>query len=633
MPKKLHAKYYLPVLVALTTFLIYLPALRNGFVNWDDDFYVYDNPSIRSLDGAFFRWAFFGFHVSNWHPLTWVSHALDYALWGLNPLGHHLTSIILHAANTALVVALVLKLFEVVRDRSRAPSLDDRTGLVAAGVTGLLFGIHPMHVESVAWVAERKDLLCALFFLLSIMAYIRYASSQKSAVKMQRSDEHQNDEARQKNFFTDKHYLLALCFFVLALLSKPMAVSLPVVLLILDWYPLDRIGSLKTFWTMVVEKTPFIVLNLASSVITVLAQQAEGALRLTKEVPLSIRALAASNSLVAYLGKMLLPINLVPFYPYPTKVSLFSPGFLSSVLLGVAITVACITVAKRQKVWLSAWGYFVVTLLPVLGIIQAGGQAMADRYAYLPSLGPLLLIGLLVAGSAGKAEAPGGTGRNIRFAAGSLTIMVLIILSYLTIMQTGIWRSGIDLWNFAITKEPARIPFAYYNRGQEFMNRGRPEKAIEDYTTALTLDPLYREAFFNRGVALEQLGRVEEAMADYEKTISLDPSSYQALNNRGILYGKTGQLEKAIESFNQAVKVGPRYPASYLNRGFTYSLIGRREDALADLNKAIALDPQFAPAYLQRGKLLLSVGSRGPAYADLRRACELGIQEACGSAP
>ncbi|MGD0886439.1 MAG: hypothetical protein ABSA46_16485, partial [Thermodesulfovibrionales bacterium] len=225
-----HFPHYLAAFVSLITFSVYLPALRNVFVSWDDDLYVINNLHIRSLNWAFFKWAFFGFHAINWHPLTWISHAFDYAVWGLNPLGHHLTNNILHAMNTFLVVLLCIKLLEMWKERSMpeaaSPFLDERRIMIAAGVTGLLFGLHPLHVESVAWVAERKDLLCGLFFLLSISAYVKHVRALVSEPL---------EEKKAASLFFNRSYLVSLVFFVLALLSKPMAVSLPVVLLLLDW--------------------------------------------------------------------------------------------------------------------------------------------------------------------------------------------------------------------------------------------------------------------------------------------------------------------------------------------------------------------------------------------------------------
>jgi hypothetical protein len=253
--------------VALITFAVFLPALQNEFVNWDDNVYVYENSFIRTVNAKLFKSAFLGFYASNWHPLTWLSHAMDYAIWGLNPLGHHLTNIILHAFNVLIVVFLVTRLTEVVKktathNRLSGTFLNDRTILITATVTGLLFGLHPVHVESVVWVAERKDLLCASFLLLSLTAYMKYAHGQENKTVQS------NSVAR----FFDKQYLFTMGFFILALLSKPMAVALPIVLLIMDLHPFNRIRSVKTFGTAFVEKIPFIALSVISSILTILAQ-------------------------------------------------------------------------------------------------------------------------------------------------------------------------------------------------------------------------------------------------------------------------------------------------------------------------------------------------------------------------
>jgi Tfp pilus assembly protein PilF len=629
-----NGSYYSVVTVALLTILVYLPALRNEFVYWDDNLYIFENPHIQSLNASFFRWAFFGFHVSNWHPLTWVSHALDYAVWGLNPLGHHLTNILLHGFNTALVVVLALNLIEAARDRGQRNAsgfvLNDRSIMIAAGVTGLLFGIHPVHVESVAWVSERKDLLCALFFLLSMIMYARYAGRVSGEAHGAGSAGETAGTVRFSLFF-DRRYLAALGLFILALLSKPMAVTLPVVLLVLDWYPFGRIRSWKTLWQAGFEKFPFLALSFGSSVLTILAQRAGGAIASSEVVPLPMRLLVAAKSLIAYIGKMVVPVDLIPFYPYPKDVSLASFGYLSALALIVGVTAASVFFAKKQKLWLSAWGYYVVTLLPVLGIMQVGGQAMADRYTYLPSLGPFLITGLMAAAVVEKTGMVKQKGLIVVFTAGSLSILVL--LSSFTIGQIGIWRTSMGLWNVVIKREPDKAPLAYYNRGQVFMNNGLFQDAIEDYSTAIKLNPYYEDAYYNRALAFEKSGHPDRAIKDYERAISLNPSNYQAFNNRGVLYGTTGSYDRAIEFFTRALAVNPDYTDSYFNRGITYFLVGRRDEALADFDKTIELNQQFAPAYLNRGKLLLGMNRKEAASNDFRRACELGIREACSIMP
>ena len=269
---------------------------------------------------------------------------MDYAIWGLNPPGHHLTNIILHAVNTFLVVVTMIKLLEVVKrtttdDRPSASVLSDRSILMTAGVTGLLFGLHPLHVESVAWVSERKDLLCAMFFLLSIVTYMKYVSVVSNGPYSR------NLISR----FCDKRYLLAIGFFILALLSKPMAVSLPFVLLILDWYPFQRIRSLKTFRDGFVEKLPFFALSLFSSVATVLAQKSAGTVVSIGEIGLSARVLVAAKSIVAYLWKMMFPTNLIPLYTYQKNISILSPEYLLSLIAVIGITVVCIVKIKKEN--------------------------------------------------------------------------------------------------------------------------------------------------------------------------------------------------------------------------------------------------------------------------------------------
>jgi protein O-mannosyl-transferase len=534
-------KYYVAASVALATFILYLPALRNEFVYWDDNLYIFENPHIRSLDAKFFRWAFFDFHAGNWHPLTWISHAVDYTLWGLNPLGHHLTNIVLHAANTFVVVLLVVRLLEVLKERTMERGalkfLSERTILISSGITGLLFGLHPVHVESVAWVAERKDLLCALFFLLSVITYTSYV----------RIGNHEGARTDSFSRFLDRRYLVTLGFFLLALLSKPMAVTLPVVLLILDWYPLVRIRSFKTLWLASVEKLPLIALSICSSIMTILAQKAGNAVTSLGVVPLSVRLLVAAKSLVTYLGKMLLPLNLIPYYPYPKKVSLFSTEYVLAIGLVIGITATCVVLVKKQKLWLSAWGYYVVTLVPVIGIIQVGNQSMADRYTYLPSLGPFLIVGLCVAWIAEEVIWEKRWNSPVRLFSLSIILILIASLIYLTTNQIGVWRNSVGLWTFIIDKNPEKDPFAYDYRGMVFYKAGRFDKAIEDFNEAIALDPQYAKAYYNRGSVFDEMGKLDKAIADYKMTIALDPLYYEAYYYLDHALIKVGRLDKGVQ--------------------------------------------------------------------------------------
>jgi hypothetical protein len=378
-------------------------------------------------------------------------------------------------------------------------------------------------------------------------------------------------------------------------MSKPMAVTLPMVLLILDWYPFQRIRSFKALWGASVEKGPFFVLSLLSSIVTVIAQQTGGAMKMMAIVPLSTRVLVAVQSLVTYLGKMMLPLNLIPFYPYPKDASLHSFEYASAIILAVGITAACMAVVRRQKVWLSAWGYYVITLLPVLGLVQVGEQSMADRYTYLPSLGPFLIAGLGVAWVAMRLRFA-GRGENLSL---FLTVILMtsigLLLSYATFRQVGLWRDGVKLWGSVIEREPTQVPFAYLLRGRAFEKDGQFDRAVADYTKAIALNPRFTEAY----------------------------------NNLGTIYGKARLYDQAIEVFSRSIFLDPGNATSYSNRGRTYFHLGQYDKALEDLNRAIALNHKFDVAYVNRGKLYFRMGDNIQAAADFQEACDLGNAVGC----
>ena len=611
-------KYYLACTVSLIAFAVYLPALQNEFIGWDDGNYIIENLHIRSLNWALLKWAFFDFYASNWHPLTWLSHALDYALWGLNPLGHHLTNNILHTINTFLVVLLAVKLIEANVDHSRLTIHDSRLTihdsrftshyspftLIAAATTGLLFGLHPLHVESVAWVSERKDLLCALFYLLSVMAYTKYATYAKGKGQGERG-----------------FMLSALCFFILALMSKPMAVSLPAVLLILDWYPFKRITSLKTFRTSLIEKFPFIALSIASSILTIMAQ--EKAMFLNEFVPLPARILVAARAFFVYLGKMLFPVGLSPFYPYSGNVYLLSPQYFMAIVFFIGVAAACLIIAKRRKIWLSLWGYYVVTLFPVIGIVQVGRQSMADRYTYLPSIGPFLIAGVFVAWAYRKASS---SGRGIKLACIASALCLVISLSYLTFKQIGIWNNTVGFWSYVIQKEPG-VPFAYYGRGSALYEMGRTDKALEDYDKAIELDPSYAKAYAARGVVFEKIGQVDKAIADFGKAIVLEPLDAQTYNNRGAIFEKMGQFNKAIADYDKVIDLDPDKSQSYNNRGIVFEKMGQFDKAIANYDRAVGLNPSNADLYYNRGNAYDALGWFGKAIADYDKAIALNPRD------
>ena len=551
MNKILKTKFIIASSVAILTFIVFLPSLQNEFVNWDDKTYIYENAFIRSLDTQLLKSAFTGFHESNWHPLTWLSHALDYAIWGLNPLGHHLTNNILHALNTLMVVLLVMRLIEVFMktagdNRQSQPFINYRSIVITGVVTGLLFGIHPLHVESVAWAAERKDLLCAFFFLLSITTYTRYMTDVSATASITSASR-----------FSNKKYLFTLGFFILSLLSKPMAVTLPFVLLILDWYPFRRIQTLKAFWIASIEKLPFIVLSLVSSILTILAQKAGGTMGLMQFVPLPTRLLVAVKSLFAYLRKMMLPLDLVPYYPYPENMSLLSSEYIVPIVFVVGITITCLAVMRHQKLWISVWSYYVITLVPVLGIVQVGGQSMADRYSYLPSLAPFLIIGLLAAKLYEKVTVLKRWKSILKIASLFVALVTLAFISYATVEQIGIWKNSIVFWNYVVDKEPLRAPFAYNNLGVAYESKDLFDMAIEQYQAALRLEPDYVLAHYNLGNVYQAKGLFDMAIEQYQAALRLKPDYAESHFNLGTIYLNNGSKDMARREFELGLKNKP----------------------------------------------------------------------------
>jgi Tfp pilus assembly protein PilF len=594
---------------ALAAIALFLPALGNGLVDWDDPVYVVANLHIRSLDGAFLRWAFTDTATAGfWHPVTWISHALDYALWGPDPRGHHLTSIVLHGLNVFLFVMLALSLLRQAVRKEGEKKLDERSILFAAATAGLLFGIHPLRVESVAWVAERKDLLCAFFFLLSTGAYVRALTARPAEAI-----------GTTGSLVFGRPYLLSLAFFALALMSKPMAVSLPAVLLVLDWHPFGRIRSMRDGVLCVAEKIPFIVMSLALSVVTLETQKAAGAMPAASLAPLGDRLLLAFRSLAMYLGKTVWPVSLSPLYPHPASVAALSLGTLAAIALVALITGGAILTARTRPFWLAVWASYVVMLLPVLGIVQVGYHAMADRFTYLPLLGPALLAG---AGAAWLWQR-----RRAGLAAAG--VIVVLGLSAATVRQIRVWRDSFTLWDTVIERAPGTLPIAYNYRGNAFREAGALDSALQDYDRAIALDPDYDEPYVNRAIVLQMNGRTEDAVADLTKAISLSPAYVNAYISRGYVLLQSGKLDAALVDLDRAIALGPDQKDAYLNRGVVHERQGRSDLAMEDYGRVIALDPRDALAFADRGRIRVRQGDQARGRADLERACELGSGEAC----
>ncbi len=504
------------LITALITFAVYLPALRNGFVTWDDNEYVYNNLKIGNLDADFVRWAFTTPQVGMYSPLTLLSLGLDFFLWDLKPSGYHLTNVVLHVLNTFLVVLCIARILQVASQAGYLRPLSPRRMLITAGVTGLLFGIHPIHVESVAWISERKDVLYTFFFLLSVLSYLRYAAIEKKAVLF---------------------YFLALLTFALSLLSKPMAVTLPAVLIVLDVYPLNRLSfsaGLAKVKRVILEKLPFLCLSIIFSLVAVRAQQAVNAMMVSAEFGALERLLTAARAMVFYLQKFFLPVHLSPFYPLFLPIT-FTAKDIAALLVLFGITLFCARAWRKSRVWMIAWLYYLVSVLPVSGILQVGSQAAADRYAYMPLIGPMAMVGAGVAYAVEKAlERPerGKLRAKLLIAVMAILCIALIVIAE---GQIRVWKDGLTLWGRVFEIYPNSTPPAYRGRAEAYYRAGDFERAVADYTEAIRLDPLDYRSYSSRGIVYFVSESYALALEDFNRTLSIDPRDRRAIYYRSLI--------------------------------------------------------------------------------------------------
>ena len=597
--------------VALATLAVYLPALGLGFV-WDDFQYVVNNGHLRPFDLAFLRWAATDISISYWHPLTWFSHAVDLAVWGTRPAGHHLTSILLHSVDTFLVVILSARILSAAKDSAvragRSSVLDARAVLISSCVAGVLFGIHPVHVESVAWVAERKDLLYALFSLLAVLAYAAFAK--------------RIDRPGWREAFRNRYYLLSLGCFVLALMSKALAITLPAVLLLLDWYPLGRITSRKDGAAALGEKVPFAALSVLASLVTLWAQKLNGALVSLEGMPLASRLLIAAKVPFFYLQKMILPLGLSPLYPVPDDPSLGSLEFLVPAILLVVVTAACLLAVKRRRFYAALWAYYLVALFPVLGLVRTGSVTVADRFTYLSSLGFFLLTGLAVA----RIDARFGSLSSGRAFARPLlaaaAVVAVGLLALGTVRQTAFWKNELVFWNHVIDLDPERAVLAYNNRAMVWKEQGRTDLALRDVETGIRLNPRFAGLYINRAMIMLDRGDLDGALADLDRAVAAAPDSADAYYDRGLVWTRMGRSDLAYRDFSRAIELDASDPGAYLKRAVLLAERGEYAAAVDDVTAAIRRRPS-AEAYVYRGLLFKQLGRLGDAEVDYLRAAAL----------
>jgi tetratricopeptide (TPR) repeat protein len=551
--------WLLLVLLLFYTAAVYYQAADHGFLIYDDPAYVSENEYVRqglAWDG--FKWAMTAFHAANWHPLTWLSHMLDVTLLGPEAAGaHHLMNVLLHLANTLL-------LFLLLRGMTRAPW----PSLAVAA----LFALHPSHVESVAWISERKDLLSTFLMLCTLIAYVAYV--------------------RRKSLYT---YLRVALLFAAGLMAKPMLVTLPFVLLLLDYWPLGRFADPPAdprrpadlrrrapWWLLLREKVPLLALSTASCVVTFIAQHSGHAVSSLDTIPVLYRIANAVNAYGAYLLKLFWPEPLAVFYPLPAAYA-WLPFFGALALLS-AISVSAIHLARRRPYLAVGWAWYLGTLVPVIGLVQVGLQSMADRYTYIPS------IGIFMALSWALAEAFQRIGQRGKLAAAVVGAICIAALGAKTWHQAGLWRDNVTLFahTLAVTRQN---PIAHELVGQAYMNAGRLDPAIRHLTIALGMRPDSATIHYRLGDALFRQRQMEAAANHFQEAIRLDPALTMAYNNLGNLYAGDKRFEEAADCYLHAIRLDPRYARAHFNLGTTLGILGRFPEAAHHLEIAAGLEP------------------------------------------
>ncbi len=598
----MRVKTWTCILLVLITLGIYYQTSNHHFINYDDPSYIIDNLHVNTgLNANNIAWAFTSVHSSNWHPVTWLSHMLDVQLFGLAPKGHHLVNVMFHLINTLLLYFL---LFGTTKSHWKS-------SFVAA-----LFALHPLHVESVAWVSERKDVLSAFFFFITLILYVWYV--------------------RRPVF---RRYLLALFAFALGLMSKPMLVTLPFILLLMDYWPLQRITQYEgivdakgnsitekeqsTLRQLILEKFPFLALSTLSCIITFYAQSRGGAVAKIKSVPISFRFL---NSLVAYANyifKTILPLKLSVIYPLPDTITVLH-GLATGLLLTVISTIS-IRMWRRHPYFIVGWLWYIGMLVPVIGLVQVGRQSMADRYTYLPLTGLFIIVAWGVPSIL----------KNWRYRNTLLSIMSVLFLftySLLTWFQLGYWKNSVTLFRHA-TQAISKNYVAYNLLGSTYTQSDMLDEAISNYLEALRISPDDEEAISGIGIALAKKGDLERATSYFRKAAYLEPDSAECHSNLGFALSQQGQFEDGIRHLLEAVRLQPGNPKNaeiHFHIGTSLAALGEIDPSIDHFVKAIRIKPDFVEAHYNLGVALAKQGRWDQAIASFSMALQLkpDLQEA-----
>jgi Flp pilus assembly protein TadD len=565
--------YIICLVLVFITFAVYYQVCSFGFINLDDPGYVSENPNIQtgfSLNAV--KWAFTSGYAGNWHPLTWLSHILDWQLFGSNPAGHHLANLFFHIANTLLLFIVLKKM----------------TGaLWQSAFVAALFALHPLHVESVAWVAERKDVLSTFFWLLTMWAYAHYAKNPKL-----------------------KWYLVSLVLFALGLMSKPMLVTLPFVLLLLDYWPFQR----KISWHLLVEKIPFFIFAAASSIVTILAQHSGKAVVPFSLAPLNFRIANAFISYVQYIEKMFYPAGLAVFYPHPgINISILFTVISAVLLLGVTIFI--LGFPKNHRYLVTGWFWYLGTLVPVIGIIQVGGQAMADRYAYITLTGLFIIIAWGMPELLGKFS-------HRKIVLWILSLVVLFALAVCSYLQTRYWKDTLTLCQHAIEVTNDNYQ-AHFCMIKPLLEQNRIDDAIRHGEQAVRISPTFVPALNALGLSLLEAKRTDDAVACYRRVLQIRPQDAAANFNLAWVLAGSGKFDEAIPLYYKTLQIDPDFADARINLGFALAGSGKLQEAVKEYEKILLVEPNNAVAHNDLGIALAKQENFDDAIAHFSQAVKI----------
>ena len=590
------------ILLTMTVLVVFGRTLWYGFVNFDDDAYFALNPHVQfGLTWGGMKWAFQVGYANNWHPLTWWSLMLDAQLFGTGPWGPHLTNVLLHAANAVLLFLLLRRM----------------TGaLWPSAVAAAAFAIHPLRVESVAWISERKDVLSGLFFMLTLLVYAQYV--RKSEVRSQKLEvgSQTPDPGPLSSVIRPLRcgcYWLAILFFALGLMSKPMLVTVPFVMLLLDYWPLGRMQKAEEgrIRGLIWEKLPFALLSAVACAMTLLAQR-EGVMS-TVKLPITVRFDNALVSGATYILQMFWPANLCIFYPYRFDAPLWQTAGAGALLFGVSF-LALLT-ARRIPCFPTGWFWYLGMLVPVIGLVQVGSQPHADRYTYLPHIGLCLLLTWAIRDST-------VSWRHRTWIVGVVAATVIGILMVGAWRQTCYWRNSESLWAHALACTSENFT-AHDYLGAALAVQGRTAEAIEQYRKALAIHPAFADAHNDLAEALFKEGRLDEAAEHFRRALDLNPRLVAAHDNLGLLLAQRGQTSEATEHFQKAVELDPEYVEAQNNLGTMLAAQGRAAEAAKHFQRVLEIMPDHAKAHFNLANVFASQGRWDDAVLHYERAAVL----------